>query len=76
MNDAIGRDWAWIYFVSLIIIGSFFVMNLVLGVLSGYNLNKINKRRFLDFVLFIVNFLKKEKKPNKEVIFKNYEKFK
>ncbi|CAF0938668.1 unnamed protein product [Rotaria sordida] len=35
MNDAIGRDWAWIYFVSLIIIGSFFVMNLVLGVLSG-----------------------------------------
>ncbi len=36
MNDAIGRDWAWIYFVSLIIIGSFFVMNLVLGVLSGY----------------------------------------
>jgi len=43
MNDAIGRDWAWIYFVSLIIIGSFFVMNLVLGVLSGYNLNKTNK---------------------------------
>ena len=36
MNDAIGREWAWIYFVSLIIIGSFFVMNLVLGVLSGY----------------------------------------
>ncbi|CAF1094276.1 unnamed protein product [Rotaria sordida] len=35
MNDAIGREWAWIYFVSLIIIGSFFVMNLVLGVLSG-----------------------------------------
>jgi hypothetical protein len=35
MNDAIGRDWTWIYFVSLIIIGSFFVMNLVLGVLSG-----------------------------------------
>lgn len=37
MNDAIGREWAWIYFVSLIIIGSFFVMNLVLGVLSGYD---------------------------------------
>jgi len=31
-----GIGWPWIYFVSLIIIGSFFVMNLVLGVLSGY----------------------------------------
>ncbi|XP_054843978.1 voltage-dependent L-type calcium channel subunit alpha-1C [Eublepharis macularius] len=35
VNDAIGRDWPWIYFVTLIIIGSFFVLNLVLGVLSG-----------------------------------------
>lgn len=29
-------EWPFLYFVSLIIIGSFFVMNLVLGVLSGY----------------------------------------
>lgn len=35
MNDSVGRVWPWIYFVSLIIIGSFFVLNLVLGVLSG-----------------------------------------
>ncbi|KAG5282161.1 hypothetical protein AALO_G00052880 [Alosa alosa] len=35
VNDAIGKDWAWIYFVSLILLGSFFMLNLVLGVLSG-----------------------------------------
>ncbi|KAG1664655.1 Muscle calcium channel subunit alpha-1 [Nymphon striatum] len=35
INDAVGNEWPWIYFVSLIIIGSFFVLNLVLGVLSG-----------------------------------------
>jgi voltage-dependent calcium channel L type alpha-1D len=36
VNDAIGIEFPWLYFVSLIIIGAFFVMNLVLGVLSGY----------------------------------------
>ncbi|XP_065316255.1 muscle calcium channel subunit alpha-1-like isoform X4 [Gordionus sp. m RMFG-2023] len=35
VNDAVGIEWPWIYFISLIIIGSFFVLNLVLGVLSG-----------------------------------------
>ena len=35
VNDAVGTEWPWIYFISLIIIGSFFVLNLVLGVLSG-----------------------------------------
>merc|ERR1712012_506573 len=35
INDAEGNSWPWIYFISLIIIGSFFVLNLVLGVLSG-----------------------------------------
>lgn len=35
MNDSVGNSWPWIYFISLIILGSFFVMNLVLGVLSG-----------------------------------------
>uniref|UniRef100_A0A3P8S2N8 Voltage-dependent L-type calcium channel subunit alpha n=1 Tax=Amphiprion percula TaxID=161767 RepID=A0A3P8S2N8_AMPPE len=35
VNDAVGYRWPWVYFVTLIIIGSFFVLNLVLGVLSG-----------------------------------------
>ncbi|XP_026187416.1 calcium channel, voltage-dependent, L type, alpha 1F subunit [Mastacembelus armatus] len=35
MNDAIGYELPWVYFVSLVIFGSFFVLNLVLGVLSG-----------------------------------------
>ncbi|CAH8458049.1 unnamed protein product [Schistosoma turkestanicum] len=35
VSDAIGSWWPWIYFVTLILLGSFFVMNLVLGVLSG-----------------------------------------
>uniref|UniRef100_H2YSX6 Voltage-dependent L-type calcium channel subunit alpha n=1 Tax=Ciona savignyi TaxID=51511 RepID=H2YSX6_CIOSA len=34
-NNAMGSYLPWIYFVSLIIVGSFFVMNLILGVLSG-----------------------------------------
>uniref|UniRef100_A0A8C8K4T6 Voltage-dependent N-type calcium channel subunit alpha n=1 Tax=Oncorhynchus tshawytscha TaxID=74940 RepID=A0A8C8K4T6_ONCTS len=34
-NDASGNTWNWIYFIPLIIIGSFFMLNLVLGVLSG-----------------------------------------
>ncbi|XP_040818763.1 voltage-dependent N-type calcium channel subunit alpha-1B isoform X2 [Ochotona curzoniae] len=34
-NDAAGNTWNWLYFVPLIIIGSFFMLNLVLGVLSG-----------------------------------------
>ncbi|XP_057659997.1 voltage-dependent calcium channel type A subunit alpha-1 isoform X33 [Diorhabda carinulata] len=35
MNDAIGSMFNWIYFVPLIVLGSFFMLNLVLGVLSG-----------------------------------------
>lgn len=31
-----GNSWQWIYFISMVIIGAFFVMNLILGVLSGY----------------------------------------
>ncbi|XP_051767876.1 calcium channel, voltage-dependent, P/Q type, alpha 1A subunit, b isoform X3 [Ctenopharyngodon idella] len=34
-NDALGSAWNWMYYVPLIIIGSFFMLNLVLGVLSG-----------------------------------------
>ncbi|CAD7087319.1 unnamed protein product [Hermetia illucens] len=34
-NDALGSNYNWIYFVPLIVLGSFFMLNLVLGVLSG-----------------------------------------
>ena len=34
-NDALGSSVNWVYFVPLIILGSFFMLNLVLGVLSG-----------------------------------------
>lgn len=34
-NDALGSTINWVYFVPLIILGSFFMLNLVLGVLSG-----------------------------------------
>lgn len=34
-DDALGSLFNWIYFVPLIVIGSFFMLNLVLGVLSG-----------------------------------------
>ena len=35
MTDVMGPTTPTLYFVSLVILGSFFVMNLVLGVLSG-----------------------------------------
>uniref|UniRef100_A0A3P9B608 Calcium voltage-gated channel subunit alpha1 E n=1 Tax=Maylandia zebra TaxID=106582 RepID=A0A3P9B608_9CICH len=35
-DDALGPRWNWLYFIPLIIIGSFFVLNLVLGVLSEF----------------------------------------
>nr|XP_018900706.1 PREDICTED: voltage-dependent calcium channel type A subunit alpha-1 [Bemisia tabaci] len=35
MNDALGSLFNWIYFIPLIVLGSFFMLNLVLGVLSG-----------------------------------------
>ncbi|TSN76587.1 Dihydropyridine-sensitive L-type skeletal muscle calcium channel subunit alpha-1 [Bagarius yarrelli] len=35
VNDAVGNEWPWFYFVSMILLGSFFVLNLVLGVLCG-----------------------------------------
>ena len=33
--DAMGNKYIWIYFVTLVFGGSFFVLNLILGVLSG-----------------------------------------
>ncbi|XP_013148992.1 PREDICTED: muscle calcium channel subunit alpha-1-like [Papilio polytes] len=35
IQDAMGNSWEWIYFISMVILGAFFVMNLILGVLSG-----------------------------------------
>ncbi|XP_028853746.1 calcium channel, voltage-dependent, L type, alpha 1S subunit, a [Denticeps clupeoides] len=35
VNDAVGVEWPWMYFVTLILLGSFFILNLVLGVLCG-----------------------------------------
>ncbi|XP_058807730.1 muscle calcium channel subunit alpha-1 isoform X4 [Phymastichus coffea] len=35
IEDSMGSTWQWMYFVSLVILGAFFVMNLILGVLSG-----------------------------------------
>lgn len=34
-DDALGSTYNWVYFVPLIVLGSFFMLNLVLGVLSG-----------------------------------------
>ena len=34
-NDAEGNSSNWMFFFPLIILGSFFMLNLVLGVLSG-----------------------------------------
>jgi voltage-dependent calcium channel L type alpha-1D len=35
IQDAMGNSWQWLYFISMVILGAFFVMNLILGVLSG-----------------------------------------
>ncbi|XP_072155545.1 muscle calcium channel subunit alpha-1 isoform X4 [Bemisia tabaci] len=35
IEDSLGNTWQWIYFISMVILGAFFVMNLILGVLSG-----------------------------------------
>lgn len=35
VQDSSGNTWQWMYFVSMVILGAFFVMNLILGVLSG-----------------------------------------
>jgi voltage-dependent calcium channel L type alpha-1D len=35
VHDSQGSSWQFIYFVTMVVLGSFFVMNLILGVLSG-----------------------------------------
>lgn len=81
IQDAMGRTWQWLYFVSMVIFGAFFVMNLILGVLSGY-VASIRRSlrvfffffyclRLIDLFLFLVNFQRKEKKQKREAIFIN-----
>lgn len=48
MNDAIGFELPWVYFVSLVIFGSFFVLNLVLGVLSGFVISQRLNRTLVE----------------------------
>lgn len=50
MNDAIGYEIPWIYFVSLVIFGSFFIINLVLGVLSGWVAAALPATAFCTFI--------------------------
>lgn len=35
LDDALGPQYNWLYFIPLIVLGSFFMLNLILGVLSG-----------------------------------------
>lgn len=35
INDTVGISWPWLYFVSLVVVGAFFIMNLILGTLCG-----------------------------------------
>lgn len=51
MNDAIGFEIPWVYFVSLVIFGSFFIINLVLGVLSGWVAAALQVTAFCAFVV-------------------------
>lgn len=53
MNDAIGFDIPWVYFVSLVIFGSFFIINLVLGVLSGWVVSVSLTSTFLSISPFL-----------------------
>ncbi|CAE1323312.1 CACNA1D [Acanthosepion pharaonis] len=51
INDAVGNSWPWIYFISLIIIGSFFVLNLVLEKQQIFkNKEEIDLRGYLDWI--------------------------
>ena len=35
VNDSVGKSWPWVYFVTLVFAGAFFIMNLILGTLCG-----------------------------------------
>ena len=35
VNDTASPAWPWVYFTTLVLIGAFFIMNLILGTLCG-----------------------------------------
>merc|ERR1719362_661927 len=62
-NDAIGSAFNWVFFIPLIVVGSFFMLNLVLGVLSGeFAKEKDRVESRAGFLL-----LKEEQKLEKEM---------
>lgn len=68
MNDAIGYEIPWIYFVSLVIFGSFFIINLVLGVLSGWVIiwPQVSTTPFSVGVILRLLYCYTESSPRKE----------
>jgi len=62
-NDALGTVFNWVFFIPLIVVGSFFMLNLVLGVLSGeFAKEKDRVESRAGFLL-----LKEEQKLEKEM---------
>merc|ERR1719320_1088788 len=62
-NDALGSVFNWAFFIPLIVVGSFFMLNLVLGVLSGeFAKEKDRVESRAGFLL-----LKEEQKLEKEM---------
>merc|ERR1719232_1880112 len=62
-NDALGSVFNWVFFIPLIVVGSFFMLNLVLGVLSGEFAKE--KERVESRAGFLL--LKEEQKLEKEM---------
>jgi voltage-dependent calcium channel L type alpha-1D len=46
INDVMGGKWSWLYFLTLTVLGSFFILNLVLGVLEGQFSKAGNRIKF------------------------------
>lgn len=47
-NDAVGSSWPWFYFLSLVILGSFFLLNFILCVLSGEFSRERERLKLMD----------------------------
>ncbi|BHF59846.1 hypothetical protein SprV_0100280700 [Sparganum proliferum] len=56
-DDAIGDRFNALYFVPLIVLGSFFMLNLILGVLSGYAIRRMAKSQPSYWCVIILVFL-------------------
>lgn len=55
-NDALGSYFNWVYFIPLIVLGSFFMLNLVLGVLSGWVANSYSNFCFSIYLILFPPF--------------------